>query len=257
MTAGQSRGPLLARLSLPTLIGLFCGVDPAFGATYDELRSAAVKTCQAIDPAESRSGLFETPTATGPTTSSECFQRAAIEFRDQKLCSLVRRRYSFFSSSWGYSAAQCLKLVVEGAAADRAAVEDIKRRYTQGPIRLRDFRVERNGNGRDYDIIPVFGTGFAHSYSLQLDILTANRTVLLERAGFHLTGTDEIRLFVRNSDLVTRFPELTRNRPYTVRATMVLVVGTGGPTGQWSDTFIEGVFPIRERNQSLEREVRF
>ena len=258
MTAGQSRGRLLARLSLPTLIGLFCGVAPAFGATYDELRAAAVKTCQAIDPSDYRSGLYGNPDGYRSFyIQSECFQRAAIEFRDLKLCSFVRRRYSFFSSSWGYSSTQCLKLVAEGVATDRTFVEDIKRRYVQGPIRLRDFRVERNGNGRDYDIIPIFGDGFAHSYVLQLDILAASSPVLLERSSFHLTGSNEIRLFVRHGDLIGRFPGLTRNRPYTVRATLVLDIGNGGGSGYWSDAFLEGVYPIRDRSQSIDREVRF
>jgi hypothetical protein len=257
MAGSQSRR-LQARLSLATVVGLSCGVGAGFSATYDELRAAAIKTCQAIDPAEYRSGLIGNPDGyRSYYVQSECFQRVAVEFRDNALCSRVRRRYSFFSSSWGYSTAQCEKLVAEGAAADRATVEDIKRRYLQGPVRLREFRVERHGNGRDFDIIPLFSDGFAHSYVLQLDILAAGGTVLLDRSSFHLTGRDEIRLFVRQSDLVRRFPELTRNQPYTVRATLVLDVGHGGPSGHWSDTFLERVFPVRERSQSLEREVRF
>ena len=250
MAGSQSRGRR-ARLSLATVVGLSCGVGAGFGATYDELKAAAIKTCQAIDPAEYRSGLIGNPDGyRSYYVQSECFQRAAVEFRDNALCSRVRRRYSFFSSSWGYSTAQCEKLVAEGSAADRATVEDIKRRYLQGPVRLREFRVERN-------IIPLFGDGFAHSYVLQVDILATGSTVLLDRSSFHLTGRDEIRLFVRQSDLVRRFPELTRNRPYTVRATLLLDVGHGGPSGHWSDTFLEGVFPVRERSQSIEREVRF
>ena len=159
MAGSQSRGRR-ARLSLATVVGLSCGVGTGFSASYDELRAAAIKTCQAIDPAESRSGLIGNPDGyRSYYVQSECFQRAAVEFRDNALCSRVRRRYSFFSSSWGYSTAQCEKLVAEGAAADRATVEDIKRRYLQGPVRLREFRVERNGNGRDFDIIPLFGDG--------------------------------------------------------------------------------------------------
>lgn len=257
MAAGQSRG-LLARWSVPTLIGLLCSVAPAFGATYDELRAAAVKTCQAIDPADYRSGLIGNPDGyRSYYVQSECFQRAAVQFRDETLCSHVRRRFSFFSSSWGYSTAQCRKLVAEGVAADRTVLEDIKRRYSQSPVRLRDFRVERNGNGRDYDIIPLFGDGFAHSYALQLEILGGNKPVPLERSSFHLTGHAQIRLFVRHSDLLARFPALMRDRPYTVRATLVLNVGNGGPSGHWSDPFVEGVFPIRERTQAIDKEVRF
>jgi hypothetical protein len=54
-----------------------------------------------------------------------------------------------------------------------------------------------------------------------------------------------------------RFPDFALNRPYTIRGTVVFDVGTGGQAGRWSDVFIERIFPIRERSQSLEREVRF
>jgi len=36
-------------------------VTSLFSVSYDELRSAAVKQCQAIDPAEYQSGLFFNP----------------------------------------------------------------------------------------------------------------------------------------------------------------------------------------------------
>ena len=158
MTAPQPLVRVLVRLTVAILVGLSCSVAAISGATYDELRAAAVKACQAIDPSQSRSGLFGNPDGyRSYYVQSECFQRAAVEFRDPALCSLVKRRLSFFSSSWGYSPPNCLKLVAEGVAADRAAIEDIKRKYLQAPVRLHDFRLERNGNGRDFDIIPVFG----------------------------------------------------------------------------------------------------
>lgn len=258
MTPSQLRARLLAQLNSSILVALSCGVASTFGAGYDELRAAAVRECQAIDPAEYQSGLFFNPDGyQSYYVQSECFQRTAVQFRDQTLCSLVRRRYSFFSSSWGYSTSHCLKLVAEGTVADRNIVEDIKRRYSQGAMRLRDFRLEPNGNGRDFDIIPVFGGEFAHGYILQFEILDANRSVLVDRSGFYLDGSNDIRVFVRHSDLVRRFPQFTRNRPYAVRATLVLDIGNGGQSGQWSDAFLERVFPIRERSQSIDREVRF
>jgi hypothetical protein len=40
-------------------------------------------------------------------------------------------------------------------------------------------------------------------------------------------------------------------------ATVVLDVGSGGPSGRWSDAFIEAVFPLRERSHALDKDVRF
>jgi hypothetical protein len=258
MTTPLSRARLLAKFNLSILVGLLGGVGSAFGASYNESRSAAVKKCQAIDPAEYQSALFFNPDGyRSYYVQSECFQSTAVQFRDETLCSLVKQRYSFFSSSWGYSTARCLKLVAEGVATDRKLLEEIKRRYSQGSVRLRDFRLERNGNGRDFDIIPFFAGAFAHGYILRFEILGANENVLVDASGFYLDGNNDIRVFVRQSDLAKRFPQLALNRPYTVRATLVLDVGNGGPSGQWSDAFIERVFPIRERSQTLDKEVRF
>ncbi|MGH7795010.1 MAG: hypothetical protein ACREQ2_08950 [Candidatus Binatia bacterium] len=47
------------------------------------------------------------------------------------------------------------------------------------------------------------------------------------------------------------------NQLYTMRATLILDVGTGKQGGRWSDTFIDRVFPVKERTQSLERKVCF
>jgi hypothetical protein len=258
MTTPLSRARLLAKFNLSILVGLLGGVASAFGASYDESRSAAVKKCQAIDPAEYQSALFFNPDGyRSYYVQSECFQSTAVQFRDETLCSLVKQRYSFLSSSWGYSTARCLKLVAEGVATDRKLLEEFKRRYSQGSVRLRDFRLERNGNGRDFDIIPLFAGAFAHGYTLRFEILGANENVLVDASGFYLDGNNDIRVFVRQSDLAKRFPQLALNRPYTVRATLVLDVGNGGPSCQWSDAFIERVFPIRERSQTLDKEVRF
>jgi hypothetical protein len=38
---------------------------------------------------------------------------------------------------------------------------------------------------------------------------------------------------------------------------MVLDVGQGGQLGYWSDAFIEGVFPVRERSHSMTKESVF
>ena len=43
---------------------------------------------------------------------------------------------------------------------DRKTLEDIKRLYIKEGVTLRDFRIERNGNGRDFDVIPFFGGDF-------------------------------------------------------------------------------------------------
>ena len=143
-----------------------------FAADYSQLRATAIKKCEAIAPAEYQSGLFFNPDGyRSYYVRSECFQRTAVQFRDDTLCSNVKRRYSILSSSWGYSQENCRKLVAEGIAADRDSLEKVKREYRLNPVRLRDFRVERNGNGHDFDIIPSFTGSYGHGYVLRLEVL--------------------------------------------------------------------------------------
>lgn len=258
---GVLHGSFLSKSSLLALLAIFLSVSPLFSASYDELRAAAVKHCQAIDPAEYQSGLLFNPDGyRSYYVRSECLQRTAVQFRDPNLCVAVRQRHSLFSSSWGYSRARCRELVAEGIAADRKNLQDIKNRYLQDAVRLRDFRIERNGNGRDFDIIPSFTGAYAHGHTLRFEIVRANggqQAVLLHSSGYYIDGNSNLRIFVRQEEARKRFPDFALNRPYPVRATMVLDVGNGGQAGVWSDAFIERVFPIRERSQSITREVRF
>jgi len=226
---------------------------------YAQRREAAKQHCETISPEESQSGLAFNPDGyKSYYVRSECFQRAAVEFRDRSLCDRVRRRWSLLWSSWGVSSGQCEKLVAEGVAADRAEIKTEKQRYLSGPPQLRSFRIERNGNGRDFDIIPEFTVGYAHGYRLTFEIVGArNQPVLLHSDGYYLDSNPRLRIFVRQSEIRARFPEFELNRPYKVRATVMLSTGNGGPSGYWSDEFLESEFPAHERSQSMTTESRF
>jgi hypothetical protein len=243
------------------LFGLSLIAAPLLAASYDELRAAAVKGCQTIDPAHYQSGLLLNPDGyRSYYVRSECFQKIAVQFRDEALCAEVKQRHSLFSSSWGYSHTQCRRLIVEGIVADGKALEEIKRHYLRGAVHLRDFRVERNGNGRDFDIVPSFVGDYGHGHTLRFDVTPTGgekASVLLHSSGYYVDGNSNLRIFIRQEEVIRRFPEFVLGRLYTVRGTIVLDIGNGGPSGWWSDVFIERVFPMRERSQSITREVRF
>lgn len=228
---------------------------------YASLRSAAVAQCEKISTSEYQSGLLFNPDGyRSYYVRSECVQRAAIQFRDESVCAQVRRRYSLFSSSWGISETQCRKLVAEGITKDRADLEAMKQPYVAGPMRLQSFRVEHNGNGRDYDIIPAFSGNYAHGYHLVFEILPpgdSSTPVVIHSDGYYLDPNTNLRIYVRQADIRQRFPAFALNRTYQVRATLTLDVGFGGQSGYWSDAFIESVFPVRERSQSLTLESEF
>jgi len=258
---GPARLPLYFAIGLVNALGLSAASIPAFSASYDELKAAAIKHCQAIDPSEYQTGLIFNPD--GYRTyyvRSECFQRTAIDFRDETLCVHVRQRHSMFLSSWGYSETQCRKLATEGIAADRKALEEVKALYIKSPITLRDFRVERNGNGRDFDIIPTFAGNYAHSYVLGLEIVPFNASdppLLVHSMTYYVDGSSNLRIFLRLDEVRKRIPDFAPGRLYTMRATLILDIGRGGLSGHWSEAFIERVFPLRERSPSISRGVRF
>jgi hypothetical protein len=70
-------------------------------------------------------------------------------------------------------------------------------------------------------------------------------------------ATNNLNIYVRQADIKQRFPAFTLNRPYTVRATVVLDIGNGSQAGYWSEAFIERVFPLRERSQSMVKQASF
>jgi hypothetical protein len=248
-------------LATITLLLILSNAGMGFAVIYGELRSAGIKRCGSIDSSAYQSGLAFNPDGyRSYYVRSECFQRVAVEFRDERLCSQVQERWSLFSSSWGYSKSNCQKLVRDGIAADRKALEEKKSRYLQSPVRLRDFRIEPNGNGRDFDIIPSFSGERADGYSLRFDILIGlsnSQSVLLHSSGYYIDVNSNLRLYVRQQDIRARFPQFALNHVYVVRANLVLSIGIGGQRGKWSDEFIENVFPAKDRTQIMAKEISF
>lgn len=234
------------------------GHASAAGPSYDERRADAVRACQAIDPSASQSGLFFNPAGYRSFyLQSACVQDAAVQYRDESLCAHVRQRWSLFSSSWGYSEKRCRALVSAGLDADHQMVQELKRRFSNDPVRLREVRVERDGNGRDVDVIPLFSGTFAHGYTLRLEVLTTTGPRLISSSGYYLDGKNDIRIFIRQADIAAAVPQFQLASPYRLRSTLMLDIGMGGQSGYWSDTFIERTFPVRERVQTLEGTVRF
>jgi hypothetical protein len=243
----------------PLLVGTVFLPQYGSASDYAQRKAAETRRCEAINPGESQSGLAFNPDGyRSYYVQSECFQKAAIQFRNDSLCNRVRRRWSPLWSSWGVSSGQCQKLVAQGVSADRAEIEAEKRRYSIGRPLLKSLRIQRNGNGRDFDILPEFTPGHGHGYTLTFEIIGArDHPVLLHSNGYYLDPNSRLSIFVRQSEIRARFPEFQLNHPYKVRATVTLSIANGGMSGYWSDEFLESVFPARERSQSLTIESRF
>jgi hypothetical protein len=79
----------------------------------------------------------------------------------------------------------------------------------------------------------------------------------LHASPYYLDARSNLAIYVKQADIRDRFPEFMLNRPYRLRASVVLDVGNGGPRGYWSDAFIERTFPAAERTQSMVLEASF
>lgn len=245
------------------IVGLLAGIwilpRTSAASDYAQRKAAETHRCEAISPSEAQSGLAFNPDGyRSYYVQSECFQKAAIQFRDGHLCDRVRRRWSVLWSSWGVSSGQCQKLVAQGVAEDRAQIEVERRKYSAGRPLLSGFQIKRNGNGRDFDILPDFTAGSGHGYTLTFEIIgVRTQPILLHSDGYYVDPTSRLNIFVRQSDIRARFPEFELNRAYKVRATVTLSIGNGGMAGYWSDEFLESVFPLRERSQEMTIETKF
>lgn len=240
-------------------VGCVLMVSEASALDYTEARAKAVMACESIDASDSQSGMLFNPDGyRSYYVRSKCFQDAAVLYRDVTLCDQVRERRSLLFSSWGYAPARCRQLVTQGEARDRAELETMKRAYTAGGMRLRDFRIERNGNGRDVDIIPILAGTYAHGYTLTFEILPESGAPQhLYTTGSYLDEKSNLRYYVPQATIRQRFSAFALNHSYTVRATVTLDVGFGGQSGYWSPAFIERVFPARERTHSIVKPVTF
>lgn len=235
------------------------GATAALASDYEQRRAVDVKKCQGIDPAKYESGLYFNPDGYRSFyVRSQCFQEAAVRFRDDTLCDGVKRRPSLLASSWGYSASRCRTLVTDAIAADRRALEDFKRRYLEAHATFRDFRIERNGNGRDFEFIPVL-TGGNAGYGLTIDVVPPGSAtpIRIHSSGYFVDARSNLQIYLRREDIQQRVRDFVSGVPYTVRATLTLSLPVGTGDALWSDAFIESVFPERERSQTVSRAIEF
>jgi hypothetical protein len=229
-------------------------------STYDDHRLAAIRACDAINPSAYQTGLLFNPAGYRSFyLKSECLQRAAVQFRDESLCDRVRRRWSLFSSSWGYSPANCRTLVSERVARARAVLQEMRRAYEAGHVTLRDFRIELNGNGRDFELIPVISGDAGHGYDLRLDAAPAPgaAAVTLHHNGYWMTGSSQLRIYLTRDEVARALPDLSPGRSYSTTASIVFSLPPGDSGGEWSDAFAESLFPLALRTQTLTKVIAF
>ena len=102
------------------------------------------------------------------------------------------------------------------------------------------------------------GTGKG-SYLLTIEILpgSSRPPVPVYSDGHYVDADASLRLYVTGAEIRQRLPEFVPGGRYTVRATLTLSVPGVSSSGEWSDAFVESIFPARERSHVFARELDF
>ena len=245
-----------------TLIGLLLSVTgsiAAAGNNYDSRRAADLQKCQAIGPREHRSGMVMNPDGyQSYYLRSHCLQRVAESYRDESLCEDVRERWSLFTSTWGVSEKRCRSLVSEGMEQDNRAISALKKTYADSDLIFKDFTVVKNGNGRDFDLIPQFYGDGSLAYTLNFYLLMPDQEpMLIHSSGYNVTGKSRIRIYLPVSELRELVPTFSNRSDHLVRATLEYSTPQGHLQNRWHPDFLEQRFPRSDRTQTLEKRVDF
>jgi hypothetical protein len=122
---------------------------------------------------------------------------------------------------------------------------------------LRDFHVELDNNGRDFDIVPLIEGTAPHGYTLRFEIVDgAGAPVLLHSNGYFMDRTP-LRIYITRADVRQRVPGFSAGVSYQVAANMQLSVPATTMDAEWSEKFVEAVFPVRERSQRVTKRIVF
>ena len=223
-------------------------------ADYDSRLSAALQRCEAVPAMESHSGLSFNPKGYRSYYGrSACYQRLAVDYRQPEFCKKVWQRFSVFSSSWGYSEENCLSLFEQAVVDDAESIAIIRDAYRRGPVQLTAAVLRKNGNRRDFDLLPTFSAGFSSSYLLTFYIVDnqGDKVQIAER-GFYLgEAVPEISLYIKRNDIVSRLAGFDEQQEYEMLFDLRLMLPLGRGGAVWPPQWVDSFWPASERVQRL------
>ena len=135
----------------------------------------------------------------------------------------------------------------------------MRRTYEKSHVTLRDFRIDIDNNGRDFDFIPIIAGDAGHGYDLRLDVTPASGAapVTLHHNGYWMTGASQLRVYLTRAEVGRLLPDFSADRRYLVTASIVFSLPPGDGGAEWSDLFLDSIFPQTVRTQSLTKTIAF
>ncbi len=157
---------------------LVLGVSPALAADpFAAEKQRRVAACAAIPASDYSTGMiFNPPGQATLFHRARCFQELAVEEHDASLCAEVRERKSWFFDGSAVSEPACRAAVAERIArTDREfAARDFATLH-----RLTSFRLQRNGNGRDFDLLVMTEGALYGLYEIDMSIASPGHAELI------------------------------------------------------------------------------
>jgi len=225
-------------------------------AGYQEQLERALSNCEKTPAFKSRSGLFFNPQGyQAYWERSACYQKLAIKFRQSSYCKKVFQRYTIFSSSSGYSRQNCKQQVAEEREKDEAYLLSLKNKFARGPAILVDLDIIKNGNSKDYDVIPLFTSGYKSSYEMTFSLIDQHATRYdIDKTSFVLgEEKPKIRWFIPRKIFDDAMPGFDDTDQYIVESWLTASVPVGRANVTWDPRWVESVWPRKERSMLFSR----
>lgn len=185
----------------------------------DAIAAGALARCEAISADRGTTAMIFNPRDRQVAWErSECLQALAVQSRDERLCGRVVERRSWVFDGSGVSPEACRRALEARRELDReeaARIRDLHR-----PV---DVAIERNGNGRDFDLRVSTRGSYAHRYRLEVFLIGASGSVTLMSIDQPLgSGAAQLVHLVGRERLDAAVAALAPDRPLRMRAALSL-----------------------------------
>ncbi len=138
---------------------------------------------------------------------------------------------------------------------DTAELRALKVAYNTGPVRLVDVQLQKNGNGRDIDVVPQFSAGYAGAYTLTLYLVDETKKKFqITSTSFYLgDGKPDIMWYIPRETIMAAMPNFDETSEYNIVINMVFSVPLGRVNGLWPEAWPEQIWPAKQRSEQFIR----
>lgn len=201
------------------LIATTLAANVATADPLDAIVAGALARCEAIPADRGTTAMIFNPRDRQVVWDrSECFLALAVQSRDERLCGRVVERRSWVFDGSGVSPEACRRALEARRELDREEAARIR-----DPHRPVDVAIERNGNGRDFDLRVSTRGSYAHRYRLEVSLIGASGSVTLMSIDQPLgSGAAQLVHLVRRERLDAAKAALAPDRPLGLRAALGL-----------------------------------